>query len=75
MWNSQGRSSLGKAERGEVTFPLMTTYREKSKSEHLSFDFSKTEPGYLVLVLQHLASGEIIGRLGELILMLENLIK
>ena len=55
MWHSQGRSSLAgqilwadKAEKGEVTCPLMTTYGEIlqlrcKKFERLSFHFSKAE--------------------------------
>jgi hypothetical protein len=33
----------GKAEKGEVASPLMTTYRENSKTERLSLGFLKAE--------------------------------
>ena len=49
-WRSHGRISLagqilwaGKAEKGEVASPLMTTYRENSKTERLSLGFLKAE--------------------------------
>ena len=41
----------GKAEKGKVTLPLMTTYGANSKSALLSFNFYKGRAGYLVLVL------------------------
>jgi hypothetical protein len=50
MLRSHGRSSLagqilwaGKAEKGVVASPLMTTYRENSKTPHLNFIFSMVE--------------------------------
>ncbi len=42
----------GKAEKGAVTFPRMTTYGEDSRSGHFSFHFLKGEAGYPGLGLQ-----------------------
>ena len=50
MWRSHGRISwggqillAGKAEKGEVASPLMTTYGENSKTERLILGFLKAE--------------------------------
>ncbi len=45
-------TTAGKAEKGAVTFPRMTTYGEDSRSGHFSFHFLKGEAGYPGLGLQ-----------------------
>ena len=74
-----GPNSLGGQSReGEVTWPLMTTNGAKFEIGASELSFFKGGAGYLVLVLHltpFLATGGTIGRLGELIFMLENLIK
>ena len=62
----------GKAEKGELTWPLMMTYGAKFQSGGSELSFYKGGAGYLVLVSSHWRT---IGRLEELILLLEKLIK
>ena len=67
----------GKAERGEVTVLLVTIQGEDFKTEHLSFHFLKSgeEPRAWFTPIKMSSHWGTKGRLGELILMLNNLLK
>ena len=71
-------SLAGQAEKGEVTWPLMTTYGARSQIDEFELSFFQRQ---IKISTARFTPNAIfsywgtIGRLGELILMLENLIK
>ena len=67
----------GKAEKGEVTWPLMTTNGAKFEIGASELSFFKGIAGYLLPSACYAIASYwgTIGRLGEVILMSENLIK